>query len=83
MKTTETCILLALLDLSPAAAHVRVCDVARHARLPIGETLRVLRLLQAQGWVDASKRRLSLRGLVLALALNKQVRLRQRLCAAA
>lgn len=83
MKTTETCILLALLDLSPEAAHLRVCDVARHARLPIGEALRVLRLLHAQGWVDADRRRLTLRGLVLACALSKQVRLSQRLCSAA
>ncbi|MCA9644077.1 MAG: helix-turn-helix domain-containing protein [Myxococcales bacterium] len=83
MKTTDTCLLLALLDLSPAARHVRVCDIARHARLPIGETLRLLRALQDRGWVDASKRRLTLRGLVLAVSLQARVRAGRRLAVAA
>ncbi|MCA9626048.1 MAG: hypothetical protein KC766_00210 [Myxococcales bacterium] len=83
MKTTDTCLLLALLDLSPAARHVRICDVARHARLPIGETLRLLRQLQVRGWVDASKRRLTLRGLVLAVSLQARVRAGRSLAVAA
>jgi len=40
-------------------------------------------LLHAQGWVDADRRRLTLRGLVLACALSQQVRLSRRLCSAA
>ncbi len=83
MKTTDTCLLLALLDLSPAQQHVRVCDVARHARLPIGEALRLLKGLQERGWVDASRRRLTLRGLVLAVSLQARLRASRRLPAAA